>query len=247
VEAADRGTVEGAVTERSAVSQRQRVLVVDDEAEIVEILRDYLQADGFTVLTATDGASALAILAREMVDCVLLDVMMPGPSGFEVCRQIRTTSDVPILFLTARDTDMEKIRGLGLADDYIVKSASPAEVVARVRAVMRRAQRDTTRDDGILDFGRLLVDVRAHEVRVNGTPVPMTAREFALLRLLAEHPRQVFSRDHLFESVWGEYGDESTVWVHIRRVREKIEEDPSHPELIVTVWGVGYRFDGERR
>jgi DNA-binding response OmpR family regulator len=249
VEAADRGTVEGAVTERSAVSQRQRVLVVDDEAEIVEILRDYLQADGFTVLTATDGASALAILAREMVDCVLLDVMMPGPSGFEVCRQIRTTSDVPILFLTARDTDMEKIRGLGLADDYIVKSASPAEVVARVKAVLRRARggREAPSDDGVLDFGRLVVDVRAHEARVDGTSVPMTAREFALLRLLAEHPRQVFSREHLFERLWGEYGDESTVWVHIRRLREKIEEDPAHPRLIVTVWGVGYRFEGERK
>jgi DNA-binding response OmpR family regulator len=174
--------------------------------------------------------------------------MMPGASGFEVCRQIRATSDVPILFLTARDADSEKIRGLGLADDYIVKSASPAEVVARVKAVLRRARgdRDTTGTDGVLDFGRLIVDMRAHEVRVHGVPVPMTAREFALLRLLVEHPRQVFSRGHLFENVWGEYGDESTVWVHIRRLREKIEEDPSHPQLIVTVWGVGYRFEGER-
>jgi DNA-binding response OmpR family regulator len=230
------------------MAQRQRVLVVDDEKEIVEILRDYLEADGFEVFTAANGTAVFETLKRDPVDCLLLDIMMPGASGFEVCRQIRATSDVPILFLTARDADSEKIRGLGLADDYIVKSASPAEVVARVKAVLRRARgdRDTTGTDGVLDFGRLIVDMRAHEVRVHGVPVPMTAREFALLRLLVEHPRQVFSRGHLFENVWGEYGDESTVWVHIRRLREKIEEDPSHPQLIVTVWGVGYRFEGER-
>jgi DNA-binding response OmpR family regulator len=231
------------------MAQRQRVLVVDDDAEIVEILRDYLEANGFKVLTAMNGGTAFEMLARDMVDCLLLDIMMPGPSGFDVCRQIRATSNVPILFLTARDTDSEKIRGLGLADDYIVKSASPAEVVARVKAVLRRVRggEEGTGDDGLLDFGRLVLDVRAHEVRLDGVPVAMTAREFALLRLLAERPRQVFSRSHLFERVWGEYGDDSTVWVHIRRLREKIEEDPSHPKLIVTIWGVGYRFEGERR
>ncbi|HZS88916.1 MAG TPA: response regulator transcription factor [Chloroflexota bacterium] len=232
-----------------SVEPRQTVLVVDDEAEIVEILRDYLEANGFAVRTARDGATALALLAKEPVDCLLLDIMMPGASGFEVCRQIRASSDLPILFLSARDGDSDKIRGLGPGDDYIVKSASPGEVVARVKAVLRRARQGATTapNSTLLDFGRLVLDVQAHEALVAGRPVPMTAREFALLRLLAEHPRRVFSRDQLFARIWGDYGDQSTVWVHIRRLREKIEEDPANPRFIVTVWGVGYRFEGARR
>ena len=231
----------------SAVEPTRTVLLVDDEAEIVEILRDYLEANGFGVHSATDGAAALALLAAQPVDCVLLDIMMPGASGFEVCRQIRATSDVPLLFLTARDADSDKIRGLGLGDDYIVKSASPGEIVARVKAVLRRSGHSREAAGAVLDFGRLALDLRAQEARVDGQPVPLTAREFALLRLLAEHPRQVFSRDQLFERIWGDYADQSTVWVHIRRLREKIEEDPAQPRYIVTVWGVGYRFEGVRR
>ncbi len=222
------------------------VLVVDDEPEIVEILRDYFEANGFAVLTATDGRAALARLAEEPVDCLLLDIMMPGPSGFDICRQIRASSDVPVLFLTARDGDSDKIRGLGLGDDYIVKSASPGEVVARVKAVLRRSHGHAEPSGALLDFGRLVLDMPAHEARVDGRAVALTAREFALLRLLAEHPRQVFSRDQLFERLWGDYGDQSTIWVHIRRLREKIEEDPTQPRLIVTVWGLGYRFEGVR-
>ncbi len=234
------------------MARQPTILVVDDEEGIVELMRDFLEVDGFTVLSARDGDEALAMLAREEVDCVLLDVMMPSASGFEVLRRMRETADVPILFLSARDGDSDKIRGLRLgADDYVVKSATPDEVVARVHAVLRRyrsgvaAQRDA--DDGVLDFGRLTIDVRAHEVRVDGTPVAMPAREFALLRLFAEHPRQVFSRDRLFELGWGSFGDKSTVTTHIRRLREKLEEDPAHPRYIVTVWGVGYRFEGVRR
>src|SRR5690348_16137033 len=222
------------------------VLVVDDAAEITAILRDYLEADGFTVRTASDGAAALAELAAAPVDCVLLDVMMPGASGFEVCRQIRETSLVPVLFLTARDGDTDKLRGLGLGDDYIVKTASPAEIVARVKAVLRRARPAAVPPSGdghVLDFGRLQVDLPAHEVRLDGQPVDITAREFAVLKLLAEHPRRVFSREELFARVWGDYGDQATVWVHIRRLREKIECDPAHPEFIATVRGVGYRFE----
>jgi DNA-binding response OmpR family regulator len=222
------------------------VLVVDDEPEIVELMRDFLEAEGFAVVAARDGAEALAVLDRTPVDCLLLDVMMPGKSGFEVCRQVRERRDLPILFLSARDEDVAKIRGLGLgADDYVVKSATPAEVVARVKAVLRRYRREAP--PTALDFGRLVIDVRAHEVRVDGRPVPFTAREFELLRLLAEHPRQVFTRDQLFERFWGEYGDRHTVTVHIGRIREKIEADPSRPRHVVTVWGVGYRFEGERR
>ncbi len=226
------------------------ILVVDDEEGIVELMRDFLEVDGFTVLAARDGAEALGTLAREQVECVLLDVMMPDLSGFDVLRRIRELADVPVLFLSARDGDSDKIRGLRLGgDDYVVKSATPDEVVARVHAVLRRAggaSATKDADDGVLDFGRLAIDGRAHEVRVDGTPIAMPAREFALLRLFAEHPRQVFSRDRLFELCWGDFGDRSTVTTHIRRLREKIEEDPANPRYIVTVWGVGYRFEGVR-
>jgi DNA-binding response OmpR family regulator len=228
--------------------QQTTVLVVDDEEDIVALMRDFLEAEGYAVLAAYDGATALATLEREPVDCVLLDVMMPGQSGFEVVRRIRDRGDVPVLFLSARQEDSDKIRGLGLgADDYIVKSATPGEVVARIKAVLRRAHRGEAAPTALLDFGRLVIDVRAHEVRVAGAPVAFTPREFELLTLLAEHPRQVFTRDQLYERLWGEYGDRHTLTVHIGRLREKIEEDPAHPRYIVTVWGVGYRFEGERR
>lgn len=233
------------------MKRQPRILVVDDDPGIVELMRDFLEVDGFTVLAACDGAQALGTLAREEVDCVLLDIMMPDVSGFEVLRRIRETANVPILFLSARDGDSDKIRGLRLGgDDYVVKSATPDEVVARVHAVLRRARPVVAQHgaaDSTLDFGRLVIDVPAHEVRVNGEPVAMPAREFALLHLFAEHPRQVFSRDRLFELCWDAFGDRSTVTTHIRRLREKIEEDPAHPRYIVTVWGVGYRFEGVRR
>ena len=232
------------------MNRQQTILVVDDEEGVVELMRDFLEVDGFTVRSARDGAEALAVLAREPVDCVLLDIMMPGASGFDVLRRMRECGDVPLLFLSARDDSSDKIRGLRLgADDYVVKSATPDEVVARVRAVLRRARPIAAEAAGesALDFGRLVIDVRAHEVRVDGTPIPMPAREFMLLQLFAEHPRQVFSRDRLFELGWGSFGDRSTVTTHIRRLRERIEEDAAHPRYIVTVWGVGYRFEGVPR
>ena len=217
------------------------VLVVEDDPEIAALMRDYLEADGFRVNIAPDAEQASEAL-RMAPDCVLLDVMLPGRSGFELCREIRAVSDMPVLFLSARGGDADKIRGLGLgADDYIVKSASAAEVIARVKAVLRRsgARRGLSR----LRFGRLEVDLAAHEVTVADRPVRMTAREFELLRDLVQHPRQVFSREHLFELVWGSYGDRSAVSVYISRLREKIEDDPTDPRYIVTVWGAGYRFD----
>lgn len=230
------------------MSERPTVLVVDDDEDIVALLRDFLEAAGYAVLTAHDGGAALALLDTTRPDCLLLDVMMPGQSGFDVVRRVRETSELPILFLSARQDDSDKIRGLGLgADDYIVKSATPAEVVARVRAVLRRSRRGEPPPTAILDFGRLVIDVRAREVRVAGQPIALTAREFDLLYLLAEHPRQVFTREQLFERFWGSYGDRHTLTVHIGRLREKIEEDPAHPRHIITVWGVGYRFEGERR
>jgi len=224
------------------------VLVVDDDAAIVEMMRDFLEADGFRVEGALDTRGAAALLDRMTVDCVLLDIMMPGESGFEFCRRVRRTSDVPILFLSARGEDLDKIRGLGLGgDDYIVKSATPPEVVARVRAVLRRSGRQEAAQNAVLDYGGLTLDARAREVRVDGTPVSFTPREFEILCLLAEHPRQVFTYEQLLEHFWGGAGDRHTVTVHIGRIREKIEADPSAPRLIVNIWGVGYRFEGKRR
>lgn len=230
------------------MEHKTTVLVVDDEEDIVSLMRDFLEAEGYAVQVAHDGPTALKKLASTPVDCVLLDIMMPGQSGFDVLRRIRERDDMPVLFLSARQEDSDKIRGLGLgADDYIVKSATPGEIVARIKAVLRRYQRGEPQPRALLDYGRLVLDVRAHEVRVNGEPVQFTRREFELLQLLAENPRQVFTREDLFERFWGEFGDRHTLTVHIGRLREKIEEDPAHPRYIVTVWGVGYRFEGESR
>ena len=187
------------------------------------------------MVSAVDPPAAIAALEDHAIACVVLDVMLPGGSGFDVCRRIRERSDVPLLFLSARGQDEDKLRGLALgADDYIVKSATPAEVVARVKAVLRRAGRP----DGVLE-----IDLAAHEVRLRGAPVALTAREFDVLALFARHPRQVLTRDQVFESVWGAWGDRSTVAVYVRRLRDKLEDDPRRPRLLVTVWGVGYRFD----
>jgi DNA-binding response OmpR family regulator len=218
------------------------VLVVEDEPEIAALLRDFLAADGFRVLLAADAGQAAEAL-KAAPDCVLLDVLLPGTSGFDLCRDIRSGSDVPVLFLSARASDADKLRGLGLgADDYIVKSATPAEVVARVKAVLRRS--GAGRGPVPLRFAGLVVDLAAHEVLVAGRLVRMTSREFELLQVFVQHPRQVFSREHLFQLVWGSHGDRSAVSVYISRLREKIEADPADPRYIVTVWGAGYRFDG---
>lgn len=228
------------------LEHKTTILVADDDEAIQELMRDFLEAENFQVETARDSEEVLQMLERIQVNCILMDVMMPGRSGFELCRQIRETSDLPILFLSARHTDTDKIRGLGLGgDDYIVKSATPAEVVARIKAVLRRLQpRISPAPPQMLAFGRLQINITAHEVRVDDQVVTLAAREFILLRLLAEHPRQVFTRDQIFEQCWGEIGDRHTVAVHIARIREKIERDPSQPLFISTVWGVGYRFEG---
>lgn len=231
----------GAKVERS-------VLVVDDDPSIVALMRDFLEADGFRVEEALSGWEAQRVLDRTAVDCVLLDVMLPGESGFELCRRLRRAGDVPILFLSARDEDADKIRGLGLGgDDYIVKSATPAEVVARIKAVLRRSGRGEGAAAAVLDFGHLVLDVGAREVWAGGAMVSLTPREFDLLWLFAERPRQVFTYEQLLDRLWDGIGDRHTVTVHIRRLREKIEPDPERPRYVVTVWGIGYRFEGERR
>jgi DNA-binding response OmpR family regulator len=229
------------------------VLLVEDEPEIVGLLTDFLAVEGFGVLAAADAPAAIDALDLRgtppyglrpipRIDCVLLDVMLPGASGFELCRRIRERSDVPLLFLSARGEDDDKLRGLALgADDYIVKSATPAEVVARVKAVLRRSEagRSTSRRQ----FGRLEVDLAAHEVVADGRPVALTAREFELLTLFVTNPRQVLTREQIFERVWGSWGDRSAVSVYVRKLRDKLEADARRPQLLVTVWGVGYRFD----
>lgn len=224
------------------------VLVVDDDATIVRLMRDFLEAEGFRVESALNTHEADAALERTPVDCVLLDVMMPCESGFDFCRRLRQERDVPILFLSARGEDMDKIRGLGIGgDDYVVKTATPPEVVARVKAVLRRYRGNEPAQDATLNFGRLALDVRAREVRLDGTPISLTPREFDILCLLAERPRQVFTYEQLLDRFWEGVGDRHTVTVHVGRIREKIEDDPGNPALIVNVWGIGYRFEGKRR
>jgi DNA-binding response OmpR family regulator len=218
------------------------VLLVEDEPDIVSLLTDFLNVEGFVVVAAGDASAAIAAFDRDGVDCIVLDVMLPGGSGFDLCRRIRERSDVPLIFLSARGEDGDKLRGLALgADDYIVKSATPAEVVARVKAVLRRASngRSTSRRS----YGRLEVDLAAHEALVEGEPVALTAREFELLTLFVTHPRHALTREQIFEQVWGSWGDRSAVSVYVRKLRDKLEVDPRHPQLLVTVWGVGYRFD----
>jgi DNA-binding response OmpR family regulator len=229
------------------VSNKRTILVVDDDKAIVELMRDFLEDEGFLVKEAFHAREALEILHQSSVDCIILDVMMSGQDGFELCREIRRTSDVPILFLSARGEDVDKIRGLGIGgDDYIVKSATPVEVVARVKAVLRRYNGMETQQNTVLQFGHLTLDIKAHEVRVHNKPISITPREFEIILLLAEHPRQVFTYEQLLDRFWDGVGDKHTVIVHISRIREKIEIDPNNPKLIVNVWGVGYRFEGDQ-
>lgn len=225
----------------------QTVLVVDDDTEILDLMQDYLSAAGFAVRLSASAAEALSALETDAIDCVVLDVMMPEVSGFAFCKQVRARWDLPILFLSARGDDAAKLRGLGLgADDYIVKTSSPAEVAARLHAVLRRYQRGVSpRPTARLTFGRLTLDVSAYEVMVDGTIVPFTPKEFDLLRLLAEHPRQVFTREQIVERLWDGFADAQAVNGLVNRIRAKIEPDPQHPTFIATVWGVGYRFEGD--
>ncbi|ACX65146.1 response regulator transcription factor [Paenibacillus sp. FSL H8-0457] len=221
------------------------ILVVDDDQSIVELLRDFLENDSFHVKTACDAEEAWAIFQQHPIQCMVLDIMMPGQNGFELCRRIRAESPVPILFLSARSDDVDKIRGLTLGgDDYIVKTASPAEIVARVKAVLRRSATRRPMEERVLDYGRLRLNLSTREVVVDGNNVVLTPKEFELLRVFAEHPRHVFTYDQLLAKFWDGVGDRHTIRVHLSRLREKIEADPNQPQFLVNVWGVGYRFEG---
>jgi DNA-binding response OmpR family regulator len=221
------------------------ILVVDDDQSIVELLRDFLENEQFQVKTAFDTAQALAVFQQSTIHCMVVDIMMPGLNGFELCRRIRAESNVPILFLSARSDDVDKIRGLTLGgDDYIVKTASPGEIVARVKAVLRRTGSRREISKRVLDYGRLKINLSTREVFVDGQNISLTPKEFDLLRLFAENPRYVFSYDQLLDKFWDGVGDKHTIRVHLSRLREKIESDSNRPEYLINVWGVGYRFEG---
>jgi DNA-binding response OmpR family regulator len=241
-----RAIIEG---DRGVVTPVAKILVVDDEPNIREVVSLYLRRDGHSVVTAADGEEALWLYQQSEPDLVVLDLMLPKVSGLEVCRRIQADERVPVVMLTARDEEEDRIIGLGIgADDYVVKPFSPRELAARVEAVLRRVNEARTGSGvgKLMVFGDLRIDPNAREVTVRDVPVTLTAREFDLLHHLASHPRWVFTRDQLMETVW-DYafaGDTSTVTVHIRRLREKIEPDPTRPRYLQTVWGVGYRFVG---
>lgn len=230
------------------------ILVVEDEPSIAEIVGLYLNRAGYEVTLAADGAAALEVLSHTEPELIVLDLMLPKVDGLEITRWVRERRDTPIIMLTARGSEIDRIAGLEMgADDYVVKPFSPQELVSRVRAVLRRSQQmgsDTVRalaSDGgeRLVFDGFEIDVQSRTVTVNGKQPDLTAKEFDLLLLLARHPRRVFTREELLGQVWGftDYIDPSTVTVHVRRLREKIEDDASRPRYIVTKWGVGYRFE----
>ena len=220
------------------------VLVVDDEPTIRDVVVRYLERDGYATLEAADGARARELLESGDPDLVVLDLMLPGMDGLELCRWIRSRSRLPLIMLTARSEESDRIVGLELgADDYVTKPFSPRELTARVRTVLRRAEPGPHPGERFA-IGDLSIDTGTREVRKAGKALRLTVREFDLLRFLAGHPRRVFSRDDLMRRVWGYAAalDTGTVTVHIRRLREKIEDDPSRPRHLETVWGVGYRF-----
>ena len=224
------------------------ILVVEDEASIAEVVSLYLKRAGYHVQIAPDGRQALNILEKQIPDFVILDLMLPEVDGLSLTRWLRDRSDVPIIMLTARREEIDRIAGLEMgADDYVVKPFSPQELVSRVRAVVRRLGREQgeVENDRSLSFKNLAIDPKSRVVTVKEIPIELTAKEFDMLYLLARHPKQVFTREQLLERVWGgaQYIDPGTVTVHVRRLREKIEDDASHPTRLLTVWGVGYKFE----
>ncbi len=223
------------------------VLVVDDEANLADLVQGYLEQDGFRVVVAQDGPSALELARTSQPDLVVLDVMLPGLDGVEVCRRLRQFSDAYVLMLTAKAEEIDKIVGLSVgADDYVTKPFSPRELVARVKAMLRRPRTATPTEPDeppVRRFGDVVLDEGRHEVSRRGAVLPLTAREFALLATLAAHPGRVFTRTQLLERMWGDaYYDDHVVDVHVGNLRKKLEEDPAHPRYVETVRGVGYRF-----
>ena len=227
------------------------ILVVDDEADIVDFIGDYLAGEGYGVVKAYDGLEALDRMHQALPDLVILDVMLPGLDGFEVCKQMRAESTVPILMVTAKDTDVDKIVGLEIgADDYIPKPFNPRELVARVKAILRRTYRQDYQPHSqttTLKYKELSIDTERRRATIRNRLLELTMKEFDLLLFLMRNPGRVYSRNHLLDYVWGQdsFVGARTVDVHIRRLREQIETDASQPQYIKTVWGVGYKFTDE--
>ncbi|MED3689184.1 response regulator transcription factor [Peribacillus butanolivorans] len=227
----------------------KKILLIEDDVSIAELQRDYLEINDFSVNIQHTGDAGLQQALQGNNDLIILDIMLPGVNGFEICKQIRAVKDIPILLVSAKKEDIDKIRGLGLgADDYITKPFSPSELVARVKAHLARyerlAGRSQAKTNTVFVHG-ISIDKSARKVHVNGEEIPFTTKEFDLLLFLVMHPNQVLSKEQLYERIWGmeSAADVSTVTVHIRKLREKIERDPAHPKFLETVWGAGYRFN----
>lgn len=223
-----------------------KILIADDNRQITSVLSDYAKKDGYNVITAYDGLEAIQKFENEKPDIILLDVMMPQKDGFEVCKDIRKTSNVPIIMVTARSEDFEKIMGLDIgADDYITKPFSPGEVMARVRAIMRRIDRDNNKYVQVFEYDNLKVNLDDYVVVINNTVVSLTKKEIEILWTLATNKNKVFSRDNLLDNIWGYdyFGDNRTVDSHIKRLRAKLDEYEHKTWDIKTIWGVGYKFE----
>ena len=225
-----------------------RILIIEDESAIAELEKDYLELSGFEVEVANDGEAGLNKALTEECDLIILDLMLPGVDGFEICRQVRAEKNTPIIMVSAKKDDIDKIRGLGLgADDYMTKPFSPSELVARVKAHMARYERlvgSAVEENKVIEIRGLKIDTTARRVWINGEEKAFTTKEFDLLTFLAAHPNHVYTKDELFSEIWDmeSIGDIATVTVHIKKIREKIEFDTSKPQYIETIWGVGYRF-----
>ena len=225
-----------------------KILIVEDEEAIADLEKDYLELSGFEVEIASDGTSGLKKALEEEFHLVILDLMLPGVDGFEICRQIREVKNIPIIMVSAKKDDIDKIRGLGLgADDYMTKPFSPSELVARVKAHLNRYERlvsSNVKENSIIEIRGIKIDKTARRVWVNGEEKNFTSREFDLLAFLAENPNHVFTKEELFRKIWDmdSVGDIATVTVHIKKIREKIEFNTAKPQYIETIWGVGYRF-----
>ncbi|MDR0268858.1 response regulator transcription factor [Paenibacillus sp.] len=227
----------------------RKVLVIEDEQDISRVLKDYITISGYEVTVAENGQDGLKFIDTLSPDFIILDIMLPDADGIELCRQIRETCNTPILILSARGSDTDKVLGLGFgADDYMTKPFSLSELVARINAHLRRGSMENKpKQDELLQFGSLIIDKKAYKVTVESQEVSLSAKEFELLYYLSKHKNQVFSKSQLLDAVWGyeTFGDESTITVYIRRLREKLEPDPSNSTYIKTVWGVGYKFSSD--
>jgi len=225
-----------------------KILIVEDEVTIAELEKDYLELSGFEVEVANEGETGLEKALSEEYDLLILDLMLPGVDGFEICRQVRDNKNTPIIMVSAKKDDIDKIRGLGLgADDYMTKPFSPSELVARVKAHLARYQRligSNAEENKVIEIRGLKIDTTARRVWVNDEEKTFTTKEFDLVTFLASHPNHVYTKDELFREIWDmeSIGDIATVTVHIKKIREKIEYDTSNPQYIETIWGVGYRF-----